>query len=37
MNGKDHQGMSAVHWAVVRAHLDVVRVLVDRGAFLVTI
>jgi ankyrin repeat protein len=34
MNVTDHQGMSAVHWAVVRGHLDVVRLLVDLGAFL---
>ena len=34
INQKDHQGMSAVHWSVVRDHLDVVRVLVDGGAFL---
>ena len=28
-NHTDHQGMSAVHWGVVRGHLDVVRLLVQ--------
>ena len=32
INMKDHQGMAALHWAVVKGHVDIAEYLLARGA-----